>query len=60
MNKQDNVQLLFDILSGLPDREDSKKWIELEKTSVKFLYNVIKDVFEVEGSKALEIRNYAV
>jgi hypothetical protein len=29
MNKQDNVQLLFDILSGLPDKEDSKKWIEL-------------------------------
>ncbi len=45
MNKQENVQLLFDILSGLPDKEDSKKWIDLEKTSVKFLYNIIKNVF---------------
>lgn len=53
MNKQENVQLLFDILSGLPNKEDSKKWTELEKTSVKFLYNIIKDVFEVEGTKAL-------
>ena len=60
MNKQDNVQLLFDILSGLPDKEDSKKWIELEKSSVKFLYGIVKDVFEVEGSKALVIRKYAV
>lgn len=45
MNKQDNVQLLFDILSGLPDKEDAKKWIDLEKSSVKFLYSIIKDVF---------------
>lgn len=53
MNKQDNVQLLFNILSGLPDKEDSKKWLDLEKSSVKFLYGIIKDVFEVEGAKAL-------
>jgi hypothetical protein len=39
------VGLLFDLLSGLPDKEDSKKWIDLEKSSVKFLYDIIKDVF---------------
>ncbi len=60
INKKDNVQLLFNILSGLPDKEDSKKWIDIEKDSVKFLYDIVKDVFEVKGSKALEIRKFAV
>ena len=45
INKKDNVQLLFNILSGLPDKEDSKKWIDIEKDSVKFLYDIVKDVF---------------
>lgn len=49
MTKQSNVQLLFDLLSGLPDKEDPKKWTEEEKKAVRFLYDIIKNVFEVEG-----------
>jgi hypothetical protein len=60
MTKQTNVQLLFDLLSGLPDKEDSKKWTEEEKKSVKFLYDIIKNVFEVEGEQAIIVRNYAI
>lgn len=60
MAKQENVQLLFDLLSGLPDKEESKKWVEQEKTSVKFLYDIIKNVFEVEGEQAITIRKYAI
>lgn len=60
MGKQENVELLFNLLLGLPDREDSAKWLDREKKSVKFLYDIIKNVFEVEGDQAVEIRNYAV
>ena len=47
MTKQSNVQLLFDLLSGLPDKEEPKKWTEEEKKAVRFLYDIIKNVFEV-------------
>lgn len=60
MNKQENVELLFNLLLGLPDKEDNAKWVEQEKKSVKFLYDIIKNVFEVEGKQAIIIRNYAV
>lgn len=60
MTKQSNVQLLFDLLSGLPDKEDPKKWTEEEKKAVRFLYDIIKNVFEVEGEQAIIIRNYAI
>ena len=55
MAKQDNVQLLFDLLSGLPDKEDNKKWIEKEKKSVGFLYDIIKndDSCEQDGLKLI-------
>lgn len=28
MNKQENVELLFNLLSGLPDKEDNNKWLK--------------------------------
>jgi hypothetical protein len=28
MTKQSNVGLLFDLLLGLPDKQDSKKWLQ--------------------------------
>lgn len=60
MNKQENVELLFNLLSGLPDKQDNKKWLDEEKKSVKFLYEIIKGVFEVEGDQAIVVRKYAV
>lgn len=47
MTRQSNVNLLFDLLFGLPDKQDSKKWVQKEKESVKELYGIIKDVFAV-------------
>jgi hypothetical protein len=47
MTKQSNVSLLFDLLLGLPDKQDSKKWQQREKESVRELYSIIKDVFAV-------------
>lgn len=49
MTKETNVKLLFDLLLGLPDKQDSKIWLEQEKVSVKELYSIIKDVFSVSG-----------
>ena len=60
INRQHNVALLFDLLLSLPDKQDSKKWIEREKESVKELYSIIKDVFMVSGEQAIEVRNYAI
>ena len=60
MTKQENVNLLFSILSGLPDKEDSKKWLQNEKEKVKSLYDIIKNVFEVEGKQAKKIREFAI
>lgn len=60
MNKSENVELLFNLLSGLPDKEDNKKWLGEEKKSVRFLYDIIKNVFEVEGEQAITVRKYAV
>ena len=54
------MNLLFDLLFGLPDKQDSKKWLQKEKESVKELYAIIKDVFAVEGQQALTVRNYAL
>lgn len=31
MTRQANVALLFDLLFGLPDRQDAKKWLQREK-----------------------------
>lgn len=60
MNKSENVELLFNLLSGLPDKEDNKKWLDEEKKSARFLYDIIKNVFEVEGEQAILVRKYAV
>ena len=35
MTKESSVGLLFDLLMGLPDRQDSKKWLQREKEAVK-------------------------
>lgn len=60
MTRQSNVSLLFDLLFGLPDKQDSKKWMLKEKESVKELYGIIKDVFAVEGQQAITVRSYAL
>ena len=60
MTRQSNVSLLFDLLFGLPDKQDSKKWVLKEKESVKELYGIIKDVFAVEGQQAITVRSYAL
>lgn len=60
MTRQNNVNLLFDLLFGLPDKQDSKKWVLKEKESVKELYGIIKDVFAVEGQQAITVRSYAL
>ena len=60
MTHKANVNLLFDLLFGLPDKQDSKKWTQREKQSVKQLYAIIKDVFAVEGQQAQVVRSYAL
>lgn len=60
INKQSNVALLFDLLLSLPDKQDSKKWLQKEKESVKELYTIIKDVFTVKGEQAQIVREYAL
>ncbi len=47
VTKQANINLLFDLLIGLPDKQDSKKWLQKEKESVKELYAIVKDVSAV-------------
>ena len=56
MTKQANVGLLFDLLLGLPDKQDNKKWLQKQKESVKDLYLIIKDVFAVKGQQAKVVR----
>jgi hypothetical protein len=60
MTRQTNVSLLFDLLFGLPDKQDGKKWSQREKESVRELYTIIKDVFAVEGQQAQVVRSYAL
>ena len=63
------VELLFQILAGVPDEEvvknlkgvalkESKKWEEEENKAVKFSYQILADVFRVDNDS--KIRDFAL
>jgi hypothetical protein len=58
MKNKDNVELLFNLLAALPDKEDEKKWEPREKQSVKELYRIVSEVFVVDNSS--KIREFAM
>lgn len=58
MKNKQNVELLFNLLAALPDKDDEKKWEAKEKQSVKDLYKNVSEVFVVDNTA--KIREFAL
>ena len=73
IKNKDCIELLFQILAGLPDEEDNekdkkpvpkgtkpeaKKWDLQEQMAIKYSYQILADVFRVDNDS--KIRDYAL
>jgi|JI6StandDraft_1071083.scaffolds.fasta_scaffold05047_10 hypothetical protein len=58
MKEKETVDLLLNLLVGLPDREDPKKWQDMETKSIRQLYKIVAEVLLLDRS--LKFRQYAV
>lgn len=58
MKEKDTIDLLLNILIGLPDKEDAKKWQEMESKATKNLYKNVSDVLSLDNTAS--IREHAI
>lgn len=58
MKEKQTVDMLLNLLVGLPDREDVKKWQDMESKSIKQLYKIVAEVLLLDRS--LEFRQYSI
>ena len=58
MKEKETLQLLLDILVGLPDKEEPKKWQEMENKAIKQLYKIVSDVLNLDNT--VKLRDYAI
>lgn len=58
LKDNETFDLLFKLLSGLPDTEQDKKWDELEAKSSQKLLKIVSDILSMD--KTTEFREYAI
>lgn len=58
MKEKETIDLLLNILIGLPDKEDNKKWQEMESKATKNLYKNVSDVLSLDYT--VSIREHAI
>lgn len=49
------MELLFELLAGLPDKNTEKKYEELESSSVKFIYDTLSEVFTTSNNEYIRV-----
>jgi transcriptional regulator len=49
------MELLFQLLAGLPDSSEDKKWEGLESDAVKFIYDTLASVFKSSNDESIRV-----
>ena len=49
------MELLFELLAGLPDKNTDKKYEELESSAVKFIYDTLSEVFSTSNNEQIRV-----
>jgi hypothetical protein len=45
LKNKPSMELLFELLAGLPDKNTDKRYEDLESSAVKFIYDTLSEVF---------------
>ena len=49
------MELLFELLAGLPDKNAEKKYEDLESGAVKFIYDTLSEVFRSSNNESIRV-----